>query len=170
MNAKTVAFGVIVFGLASAALSFKGTKPDAKEYRWVVVDGPHACCSKEDLRQITKHHTDETERQMVAQLRAYYLVSGTIVRLVQEDSASGMSQIHRSGITSDLWPLTRFLSERPLVDPYGVVETPENSGLISAQTTSISGTRERADASPAAGVSPQLTVDHAPGSKPTVQF
>jgi hypothetical protein len=170
MNAKTVVFGAIVFGLASAALSLNGTTPDAKEYRWIVVDGPYACHSKEDLRQITKHHSDETELQMVAQLRAYYLVSGTIVRLVQADSASGMLQIHRSGITSDLWTFTRFLSKRPLVDPYGVVETPENSGLISAQTTSISDTRERADATPAAGVRHQLTVGPGPRSKPTVQF
>jgi hypothetical protein len=154
MNAKTVAFGVIVFGLASAALSFNGTKPDAKEYRWVVVDGPYACHSKEDLRQITKHHTDETELHMVEQLRAYYLVSGTIVRLVQEDSASGMSQIRLAGITSDLWTCTRFLGDRPVKDPYGVIETPENSGLIPAQTTSISDMRERARATRASGVIP----------------
>ena len=153
MNAKTVVFGAIVFGLASAALSFNGTKPAAKEYRWIMVDGPYACHSKEDLRQIMKHHTDGTELQMVEQLRAYYLVSGTIVRLVQEDAASGMSQIHSPGITSDLWTFTRFLSKHPLVDPYGVVEIPENSGLISTQTMSISDTRERADATPAPGVS-----------------
>jgi hypothetical protein len=103
MNAKTVVFGAIVFGLASAALSIDGAKPAAKEYRWIAVDGPYACHSKEDLRQITKHHTDETELQMVDQLRAYYLVSGTIVQLVQEDSASGMSQIHIAGITSTFW-------------------------------------------------------------------
>jgi hypothetical protein len=170
MNAKTVVFGVVVFSLASAALSLNGTTPDANEYRWIVVDGPYACHSKEDLRQITKHRTDERELQMVDQLRAYYLVAGTIVRVVQEDSASGISQIHSPGITSDLWTFTRFLSKRPLVDPYGVVETPKNSGLILTQTMSISDTREGADATPAAGVSPQLTVGPAPRSKPTVQF
>jgi hypothetical protein len=130
MNAKTIVFGAIVFGLASAALSINDTKPAAKEYRWIVVDGPYACHSKEDLRQITKHHTDETELQMVDQLRAYYLIAGTIVQLVQEDSASGTSQIHFAGVTSNLWTLTRFLSKRPVVNPYGVIETPENSDLI----------------------------------------
>ena len=71
MNVKTIVFGAIVFGLASAALSINGTKPTANQYRWVVVDGPYACHSKEDLRQITKRHTDETELHMVDQLRAY---------------------------------------------------------------------------------------------------
>jgi hypothetical protein len=133
MNPKTVVFGAIVFSLASTALSINDTKSLAKEYCWIVADGPFACHSKEDLRQITKHHTDETELQMVDQLRAYYLVSGTIVQLVQEDSASGMSQIHIAEITSDLWTFTRFLSKRPLMDPYGVIETPEHFDLISTE-------------------------------------
>jgi hypothetical protein len=154
MNAKTVIFGAIVFGLASAALSINDTKPAANEYRWIVVDGPYACPSKEDLHQITKNRTDETELQMVEQLRAYYLISGTIVQLVQEDSSSGMSRIRFGGITRDLWTFTRFLSRRPVRDPYGVIETPENSGLISAQTTSTSDPGERPGATPAPTVSP----------------
>jgi len=108
----------------------------------------------EDLHQITKNRTDETELHMVEQLRAYYLISGTLVQLVQEDSSSGMSQIRFGGITRDLWTFTRFLSRRPVRDPYGVFETPENSGLILAQTTSISDPRERSGATPASSVSP----------------
>ena len=98
MNAKNVVLAAIVFGMASVALSIDDTKL-GNEYRWIVVDGPYACASKEDVRQITKHHTDETELQMVNDVRAYYLIAGTIVRLVQEDSSSGMSQIHFGGIT-----------------------------------------------------------------------
>jgi hypothetical protein len=66
----------------------------ANGYRWVSVDGPYGCPSKDDLRQITKHRTDEMELRMVEQVRAYYLIPGGIVRLVQQDAASGMSQIH----------------------------------------------------------------------------
>jgi len=95
-----------------------------------------------------EHHTDETELQMVGELRAYYLISGTIVKLVQEDSSSGMSQIRLGGITRDLWTCTRFLSKRPMTDPYGSIETPETSGL-SAQSMDTSDTRERSDATPA---------------------
>jgi hypothetical protein len=161
MNAKSVVFGTLVFGLASTALSINDAKQAVDEYRWIVVDGPYACPSKEDLRQITKHHTDEIELQMVDELRAYYLIAGTIAQLFQEDSASGMSQIHLAGITRDLWTCTRFLSKRPVEDPYGVVETPETSGL-SAQVTSTSDTRERSGATPAPSISPQPTVSPAP--------
>jgi hypothetical protein len=149
MNPKTVLFAAIVFGLASVALSTNDPKL-GNEYRWITVDGPYACASKDDLRQITKHHTDETELEMVNDLRAYYLIEGTIVQLVQEDSSSGMSQIHLAGITRNLWTCTRFLSKRPVTDPYGVIETPEASGLVSAQATGISDTHERSDATPSA--------------------
>jgi len=165
MNAKTVLFGIIVFGLASTALSLNDARLAADEYRWILVDGPYACPSQEDLRQITQHHTDETELQMVGELRAYYLIAGTIAQLVQEDSASGMSQIHLEGITRDLWTCTRFLSKRPVKDPYGVVETPETFGL-SAQVTSTSDTRERSGATPAPSISAQPTASPAPRTMP----
>jgi hypothetical protein len=165
MNAKTVVFGTIVFGLASAALSINDTKL-GNEYRWIDVDGPYACASKEDLRQITKHYTDETELQMVNELRAYYLIAGIIVQVVREDSSSGMSQIHLRGITRDLWTYTRFLSKRPVTDPYGVIETPEASGLVSVQATDTSDTRERPDARPAPYASPQATVSPVPPATP----
>jgi hypothetical protein len=170
MNAKTVVCGAIVFGLASAALSIDDTKLAAKAYRWVAVDGPYACHSKEDLRQITKHHTDEIAFQMVDQVRAYYLVSGTIVELVQEDSLSGMSQIHIAGITSNLLTFTRFLNKRPLTDPFGVIETPENSGPISPQTLSFSNMREWAAATVGPGVSPESTASPPARTAPTVQL
>jgi hypothetical protein len=106
----------------------------AKGYRWVNVDGPYGCPSKDDLRQITKHRTDEMELRMVEQVRAYYLIPGGIVRLVQQDAASGMSQIHSAEIGTDLWTLTKFLSGRPIKNTYGEIETPETSGLIRTET------------------------------------
>src|SRR6266404_4272704 len=166
MNAKSVVFGTLVFGLASTALSINDAKQPVDEYRWIVVDGPYACPSKEDLRQITKHHTDEIGLQMVDELRAYYLIAGTIVQLVQEDSSSGMSQIHLGGITRDLWTCTRFLSKRPLKDPYGVIETPEATGLVTTQPTATSDTRERSGATPAPYSSPQPTASPIPRTTP----
>jgi hypothetical protein len=163
MNPKTGLLAAVVFGLTSVALSINDPKL-GNEYRWIAVDGPYACVSKDDLLQTTKHHTDETELQMVDELRAYYLIEGTIVRLVQEDSSSGMSKIHLAGITRDLWTCTRFLSKRPLTDPYGVIETPEGSGLVSAQATGISDTDERSAATPYA--SPQPTVSPVPRTAP----
>ena len=160
MNAKSVVFGTLVFGLASTALSINDAKQAVDEYRWIVVDGPYACPSKEDLRQITKHHTDGTELQMVDELRAYYLIAGTIVKLVQEDSSSGMSQIRLGGITKDLWTFTRFLSRRPIKDPYGVIETPESSGLKTLEPNATPGP----SVSPEPSVSPRPTSSPEPGA------
>ena len=94
-------------------------------YRWVAVDGPYGCPSKADLQQmIAKYRTDKTELEMVEQLRAYYLIPGTMVQVLQEDAASGTSKVRVAGIVRDLWTLTKFLTRRPMKDPYGVIETP----------------------------------------------
>jgi len=67
---------------------------------------------------------------MIEQLRAYYLIEGAIVQVVQEDATSGMSQIHTAEINSDVWTLSKFLSRRPIKNTYGEIETPETLGLI----------------------------------------
>jgi hypothetical protein len=105
--------------LTSVGLAASYDELAAKGYRWVTVDGPYGCPSKDDLRQITKNRTDEIELRMVEQLRAYYLIPGGIVRLIQQDAASGMSQIHSAEIVTDLWTLTIFLSKRPIKNTYG---------------------------------------------------
>jgi hypothetical protein len=120
--------------LTSVGLAASYDELAAKGYRWVTVDGPYGCPFKDDLRQITKNRTDEIELRMVEQLRAYYLIPGGIVRLVQQDAASGMSQIHSAEIVTDLWTFTIFLSKRPIKNTYGEIETPETSGLIRTET------------------------------------
>lgn len=39
----------------------------AQGYRWVITNGPYACRSKDNLREIVKRHTDLTEVQMIQQ-------------------------------------------------------------------------------------------------------
>jgi len=99
----------------------------AKGYRWVTTNGPYACPSKDDLRQIIRHHTDETELQMIEQPRAYYLIEGAIVQVVLEDAAAGMSQIRSAGIGPDVWTLTKFLSRHPIRNTDGEIEVPLRS-------------------------------------------
>ena len=120
--------------LTSVGLASSYDELAAKGYRWVTVDGPYGCPSKGDLRQITKNRTDEIELRMVEQLRAYYLIPGSIVRVVHQDAASGMSQIHSAELRTNLWTLTKFLSRRPIKNTYGEIETPETSGLIRTET------------------------------------
>jgi hypothetical protein len=96
----------------------------AQGYRWVTTNGPYACRSKDDLRQMINKRTDLTEVQMIEESRAYYLIKGAIVQVVLEDAAAGMSRIHSPEIGSDVWTLTRFLSKRPVRSPDGEIEVP----------------------------------------------
>jgi hypothetical protein len=111
----------------------------AKGYRWVTVNGPYACVTEQDVRQITSGHTDLRELHMVENLRAYYLIPGTLARVIQDDHAKGMSELLLAGITRPLWTYTRFLSARPIHDTYGTVETPDNAGLVDPSDAAIVG-------------------------------
>jgi hypothetical protein len=46
----------------------------AKGYRWVAVNGPYACVTEQDVRQITSDHTDLKALHVVENLRAYYFI------------------------------------------------------------------------------------------------
>ena len=72
---------------------------------------------------------------MIGELRAFYLIEGAIVQVVQEDATSGMSQIRTAEIKPDVWTLTKFLSRRPIRNTYGVIETPETLGPIPTKMT-----------------------------------
>jgi hypothetical protein len=137
--------------LASAASISKYDDYAAKGYRWVTVDGPYACVSKEDLWKIVKNRGSETELETIKQQRAYYLLQGGIVKVVREDVASGMSLIRLPGIPKELWTLTKLLSEHPIENAFGVIETPETSGLVLAGTTRFEGSQAAPNKRPPAG-------------------
>ena len=61
----------------------------AQGYRWVTVNGPYACKTEQDVERIAAHHTDATELQVVQNIECYYLIPGTIVQVIKEDSSSG---------------------------------------------------------------------------------
>ena len=127
MKIATLLSVAAAIGLKSGALATPYDELGAKGYRWVTTDGPYACPSKDDLRQIIKHRADEA---VIERLRAYYLIEGALVQVVVEDAASGMSQIHATEIKPDIWTLTRFLTRHPIKNTYGQIETPETLGLV----------------------------------------
>lgn len=137
MNVRTILLaGAVAAGLASAGLAVNYDDWIRQGYRWVIADGPFACVSKDDLRLITKERTDELELKMIEQLRAYYLIRGTMVQVITEDTSSGLSQINMAGITRNLWTLTKFLTKQPLKDVTGRIETPTTLGPTPAPTES----------------------------------
>ena len=89
-------------------------------------------------------------------------VPGTIVQATEDGLSSELSKIRMAGITVDLWTLTRFVSKQPVKDTYGVVETPETSGLIPAAASTID-----AGPTPVTGLSPVPDMSPTPGTSPT---
>ena len=127
MNVRTILLAAAVaVGLASAGLGANYDDLVRQGYRWVTVDGPLACVSKDDLRQMVQKPSDELKLKMVEEVRAYYLIRGTVVRVVTEETSSGLSQINMPGITQNLWTLTKFLTKQPIKDIIGRIETPGN--------------------------------------------
>jgi hypothetical protein len=159
-----LALAAAAMTLTSPALAGKYEDLAAKGFRWAIADGPYACVAKEDVRRMAGNPGDTVELKMIEQVKAYYLTTGTIVQVTEEDAHEGMSKIRLSGITSDLWTLTKFLSKHPIKDTYGVIETPETSGLIPTSSPVIDagpsptpGFSALPGASPAASVSPTPT-------------
>ena len=101
----------------------------ARGYRWVTVNGPYACTAEQDVQRLVDHRTDATELDVVQNIQCYYLIPGTIVQVIKEDPARGITEMRLAGVTRYLWTYTRFLSKRPIQDTYGIIETPSDSGL-----------------------------------------
>jgi hypothetical protein len=130
---------IVALGMPSTGLARDYKDLVAEGYRWVTIDGPYMCPTKEDLREITRDPSDIKELHMAEELRAYFLIKGALVKVIQEDESTGMAQIRAAGITIDLWTYNKFLSSRPIKNAYAVIETPETSGLIPADPSAAMG-------------------------------
>jgi hypothetical protein len=126
----------VSLGLASTVLGGDHYSALAAQgYRWVTINGPYACNTEPGAERIVARHTDVTELQVVENIECYYLIRGAIVQVIKEDPARRMSQMRFGSIITPLWTYTRFLSKRPIKDTYGVIETPQNAGLIPSADT-----------------------------------
>ena len=133
----TIAIAAFQPGLLSSAVAGNSGDLAKQEYRWVIVDGPYACTAEQDVQRLVGHHTDEVELHLVESIRCYYLTPGKIAQLIKEDPDKGLAEIRLGGVTHSLWTYTRFLSKHPVRDPDGVIETPENSGLVQDVNTMV---------------------------------
>ena len=131
-------------------------------YRWAAVDGPFACPAKGDVQEMVSHaEDDELRLRMVEQLRAYYLIRGTIVKVVKEEPAAGLAEIQIAGIIPALWTPSRFLSARPIPDVEGTIETPEAADAA-APMAPLPGSAGPALGTGATGGQPKDPFDGAP--------
>ena len=163
-----LAVAVAAIALTSTALGDKYADLVAQGYRWATADGLYACVSKDDVRRLAGNPSDELLLKMIEQVKAYFLTPGTLVQVTEEDPHAGLSKIRMAGITVDLWTLTSFLSKHPMKDTYGVIETPETSGLIPTATTAIDAGPTPTPAFGAIpGATPAPAVSPEPGASPT---
>jgi hypothetical protein len=166
MRVPIIVLAAAAVGLGSTASADPYKDLAAQGYRWVIVDGPYACPSKDDLREITRHRTDRTELEMVQNLRAYYLIRGVIIQVVQEDAASGMSEVHLPGGFRTFWTLKRFLSGSPIRDTFGVVETPTTSNLLLQGQTAVASPSPTPSETPKADAGALNQQDGTPTPRP----
>jgi len=117
----------VSLNFAGTALSTDYTGLAAQGYRWVNANGPYACSNEQDVEQVVGNHTDATELDAVQNAGCYYLIPGTIAKVITEDPDRGIAQIQLGNITIPLWTYSRFLSKSPIPDTYGVIETPEDA-------------------------------------------
>jgi hypothetical protein len=135
MKLTIAIISAVSLGLTSLAPADDYSALAANGYRWVTIDGPYASTTEQDVERLTDHRAGATEAQILEDEKAYYLIPGTIVQVIKEDSGNGMSQVQLGGFATFLWTYSRFLSKHPIRDIYGVIETPANSGIISSLTT-----------------------------------
>ena len=153
----------------SAALADKYDELVTKGYRWVTTDGPFACRSKDDLHRLITNQSDENRLRMVSQGGVYYLIRGVMVQVVQEDKASGLSQVHWDGIAANLWTPSKFLSKRPITNILGTISIPgQPIGDISGVNSQLSVTATtNTTATPGASATPTLGEAAEPNGSPT---
>jgi hypothetical protein len=161
-----LAVTVAAMTLASTASASKYDELVVKGYRWATADGPYACVAKEDVHRMANNPGDSVVLKMVEQVKVFYLTPGTIVQVTEVDSHTGTSKIRLAGITVDLWTLSSFLTKHPIKDTYGVVETPETSGLIPSAPPALDAgptPTPTFDASPTPSLSPETSASPTPG-------
>ena len=125
MKMRTI-LGIVAATILRTLAAFADKYDDlvAKGYRWVNTDGPFACTSKDAAQRLIKDQSEENRLRMVSQGGVYYLIRGVIVRVMREDKASGLSQVHWDGITADIWTPSKFLSKRPITNILGTISIP----------------------------------------------
>jgi len=158
-----VGIGTAVW-LTSTVLADQYDDLVAKGYRWVTTDGPFACASKDDLNRIIKNRSDENTLRMVEKGGVYFLIRGGIVQVVQEDKASGLSQVRWDGIAANLWTPSKFLSKRPILSILGTIATPTQAVGVNRSDVD---TRLSPNPTPSQSATPTLGEAAEPDTSPT---
>jgi hypothetical protein len=126
---QKLSIAALLIGMQATALSSNNYKDLVGEgYRWVNIDGPYASRLEDNAQQLSKNPTRDTKLRLLRAGSVYYLIEGSIVRVVQTESRTGMAEIQVPDLVPPLWTSARFLSKQPIRDAFSMVETPESIG------------------------------------------
>src|SRR5258707_13858143 len=112
----------ISLSLTSTALADHYNDLVVQGYRWVTAEGPYICHAEEDVRQLVARRTDATELEAVENVHCHYLIPGTVVQMIKEHPAKGMSQIWVGRITTLICTYTGCASKHPDRDTDGTIK------------------------------------------------
>jgi hypothetical protein len=134
---KKLSIAALLIGMQATALSSNNYKDLVAEgYRWVNIDGPYASRFEDDAQRLSKNPRRDMKLQLLRAGGVYYLIEGSIVRVVQTDSRTGMAEIEVPDLVSPVWTSARFLSKQPARDAFSMVETPESIGWTFNESSS----------------------------------
>src|SRR5258708_10987924 len=71
--------------LTSSALGDKYSDLVAQGFRWATADGLYACVSKDDVPRMVNNPSDEVRLRMVEEVKAYFLIPGTMLQVIEDD-------------------------------------------------------------------------------------
>src|ERR1700738_4198413 len=84
-----LSISALVIGMQTTALGSNNYEDLVAEgYRWAKIDGPYACPTKEDLREITSDPSVIKKVHIIEQIRAYFLIQGALVKVIKRASPS----------------------------------------------------------------------------------
>jgi hypothetical protein len=100
----------LLIGMQATALSSNNYEDLAAEgYRWVNIDGPYASKFEDDAQRLSNNPTRDIKLQLLRAGSAYYLIEGSIVKVLRIDGGTGMAEIQTAGLVPALWTSPKFL-------------------------------------------------------------
>jgi hypothetical protein len=152
-----LSIAALLMGMQTTALSSNNYEDLVAEgYRWVNIDGPYASKFQGDAQLLSKNPAHDIKLQLLRTGSAYYLIDGSIVKVLRTDSRTGMAEIQTARLVPTLWTSAKFLSKRPIHDAYSVIETPARIAWAftdSSSTQSIAKDTEKNQQVPTTAVS-----------------
>jgi hypothetical protein len=88
----------LLIGMQGTALSSNNYEDLASEgYRWVNIDGPYASKFEDDAQRLGENPTRDIKLQLLRAGSAYYLIEGSIVKVLRIDGGTGIAEIQTAG-------------------------------------------------------------------------